>query len=140
MLLHPQGIRTFTPTAKALVQAHRRNTGTDGILHCRSGIAICVIHDAPQPILMHLQVETRAPTHADPEPCAFNLGNRRLAVTRIVDRWIAADHSYFKLTAEDGNVYILRHDQRTSHWELTLFQNSERDRQAPLSSGSKSER
>lgn len=89
---------------------------------------------------MNLQVDTRAGIHGDPEPYAFSLGKRRLAVVQVVDRWIAADHSYFKLTAEDRNVYILRFDQRTEQWELTLFQNSECDRQAPLSSGSKSER
>ncbi len=55
------------------------------------------------------------------EPRAFDLGERRLEVIEIVDRWLAPDHRYFKVHADDGNVYILRHDELAGEWDMTSF-------------------
>jgi hypothetical protein len=55
------------------------------------------------------------------EPAAFWLGNERLAVLEIVDRWPAMDYTYFKITASDQARYILRHDTNADAWELTLY-------------------
>jgi hypothetical protein len=71
---------------------------------------------------MDIQVETHAGPHGDREPHAFLLGTRRLDVVTLIDRWIATDHSYFKLEASDGAIYILRLEQPTGQWTLTLFQ------------------
>lgn len=73
---------------------------------------------------MNLQVESGVGLHGDVEPRAFLLGNRRLEVLRIVDRWLASDYGYFKLEASDGSTYILRHDDLSNQWELTLYQAS----------------
>lgn len=73
---------------------------------------------------MILDVETTAGPHGDPEPLAFRLGGRRVCVEQILDRWIASDHSYFKLHA-DGATWILRHDSVRREWELTLFRSSD---------------
>jgi hypothetical protein len=56
------------------------------------------------------------------EPRAFSLGERRIDVVNIIDRWISAEQNYFKLEAQDGAVYILRHDEHSEVWEMTLFQ------------------
>lgn len=71
---------------------------------------------------MILQVETRAGPHGDREPLAFFLGRQRLAVLRIIDRWLAPDYGYFKVEASDGSIYILRCGNHAGNWELTLFQ------------------
>jgi hypothetical protein len=34
----------------------------------------------------------------------------------------AGAHRYFKVQGYDGAIYILRHDEPSSRWELTLFQ------------------
>jgi hypothetical protein len=70
---------------------------------------------------MILQVETDRTGSGDPEPRAFMLGGRRLAVAGILDRWPAADHSYFKVETEDGSNWILRYDAIQQQWEMTLF-------------------
>ena len=75
---------------------------------------------------MLLQVETRAGLHGDLEPVAFLLGDRRIEVMEILDRWIGSDHSYFKVHASDGALYILRNEPMRGNWELTLFQAAER--------------
>jgi hypothetical protein len=54
-------------------------------------------------------------------PRAFFLGERRLEVVEVLDRWRGEDHEYFKLTASDGNRYILRRDRKREVWEITLF-------------------
>ena len=70
---------------------------------------------------MLLHVESEAGPHGQREPRAFLLGGQRVAVTCIVDRWFAADHTYFKVTADDDATYILRYDAQRREWELTLF-------------------
>lgn len=72
------------------------------------------------PMLLH--VESQPGPYGDLEPVAFLLGGQRIEVLRIVDRWIATDHSYFKIEASDRGFYILRFTPAEKRWELTLFQ------------------
>ena len=69
---------------------------------------------------MLLNVETTAGPTGLTEPVAIWLGERRIEVLEIVDRWPAMDYSYFKVTASDQASYILRHDAAPGTWELTL--------------------
>jgi hypothetical protein len=39
----------------------------------------------------------------------------------VLDAWLAPDHRYFKLTGADGHTYLVRHDERSDIWELTMF-------------------
>jgi hypothetical protein len=70
---------------------------------------------------MQIGVHCYAGHRGEEEPRAFDLGERRLEVIEIVDRWLAPDHRYFKVHADDGNVYILRHDERAGEWDMTSF-------------------
>jgi hypothetical protein len=36
----------------------------------------------------------------------------------IVDRWYGPDRSCFKVLADDGGTYLLRHDMNADSWEL----------------------
>ena len=49
------------------------------------------------------------------------LAIRASKVMEIVDRWRTPDHRYFRVQTYDGSVYILRHDEAASEWDLTLF-------------------
>jgi hypothetical protein len=55
-------------------------------------------------------------------PASFSLGNRTFRVRDVVDRWHGADHAYVKLVADDGNIYVLRHDLETDAWEMVLME------------------
>ena len=70
---------------------------------------------------MNLQVETRQGMHGEREPVAFMLGERRIEVIQVIDRWLAADHSYFKITGSDQATYILQYLLATREWDMTLF-------------------
>jgi hypothetical protein len=68
---------------------------------------------------MKLRVQCYAGYRGEEEPRAFDLGDRRVEVVQIIDRWLAPDHRYFKVQADDGNVYILRHEEPAGAWEMT---------------------
>lgn len=59
---------------------------------------------------------------AEETPRAILLGERRLDVTDVLDRWRGEDHEYVKLAASDGNRYVLRHDLDADEWEMVLME------------------
>jgi hypothetical protein len=59
---------------------------------------------------------------AEETPRAFTVGERRLEVTSVLDRWRGQDHEYVKLDASDGNRYILRYDRNADIWEIILME------------------
>jgi hypothetical protein len=81
---------------------------------------------------MALRVECYAGYRGDQEPLAFWLGERRFAVRGVVDRWFAPTQRWFKVDADDGRMYVLRHDEATSDWELAALVGEAQDSFAPL--------
>ncbi len=71
---------------------------------------------------MLIQVESRAGHDGDEEPDAFTVGERRVRVTHVLDRWPGADHRYFKVQGDDGARYILRHDLEIQVWSLEVYE------------------
>ena len=71
--------------------------------------------------VLSIRVETYAGYRADEAPRAFWLGDHRVEVIDVLDRWLAPDHRYFKVRATDGDIYILRHDITADNWELSVF-------------------
>ena len=71
---------------------------------------------------MLVRVECYAGYRAEQEPHAFWLGERRLEVRAVVDRWAAPMQRWFKVDADDGNLYILRHDEASGDWEIAAYQ------------------
>ncbi len=69
-----------------------------------------------------LSVRCYSGARANERPVSFLLGEKRYVITDIIDRWYGPDYLYFKVRADDGNVYILRCDERQDQWELEMFQ------------------
>lgn len=44
-------------------------------------------------------------------------------VEEVLEQWYGPDHAFFKLRADDGNVYILRHltSMPDGGWELVAY-------------------
>ena len=57
---------------------------------------------------MDLRVECYSGYRGEETPRHFTLGERRVEVTEVIDRWFGAQ-------------YILRHDHESQRWELILF-------------------
>jgi hypothetical protein len=69
-----------------------------------------------------LAVECYAGYRADERPTALTLGSRRIAVRKILDRWLGEDHAYFKIVGEDSALYVIRQDLNQNGWELVFFE------------------
>ena len=70
---------------------------------------------------MPIRVECYAGYRGEQEPSAFWLGDRRVAVRAVVDRWYSPSQRWFKVEAADGDAYILRHDEPGDQWELAAY-------------------
>ncbi|MBI2835881.1 MAG: hypothetical protein HYX76_15790 [Acidobacteria bacterium] len=72
--------------------------------------------------LLVIRVECHAGHRGDETPRRFYVGERRVEVREVLDRWLAPDHRYFKVSGDNGDVYIIRHDGVADQWELTVFE------------------
>jgi hypothetical protein len=70
---------------------------------------------------MTIAVECYAGYRGEQEPRAFTIGERRLLVGDVQDRWTGPDCRYFRVSADDGDTYVLRHDERADRWTLAAF-------------------
>jgi len=68
-----------------------------------------------------IRVQCYAGYRGDQELLAFSLGGRQVTVRAIVDRWFAPQQRWFRIDADDGNTYVLRHDEPSGEWELAAF-------------------
>jgi hypothetical protein len=66
-------------------------------------------------------VECYAGHRGEQTPRTLILGDRRIAVAEVLDAWLAPDYRYFKVRGADGDTYLVRHDERSNNWELTMF-------------------
>ena len=57
---------------------------------------------------MKVRVECSRGQKADERPVRFKLNDRDYIVEEIQDHWKALDGEFFKVLADDGNLYILR--------------------------------
>jgi len=56
-------------------------------------------------------------------PIAFSLMDQRYEVKDIVDRWYGEGTRYFKVRADDDNIYLLKYDEWEDCWEFVFYQN-----------------
>jgi hypothetical protein len=75
-----------------------------------------------EPTLLTIDLECYAGHRGEETPRVLHLGDRRVEVTDVLDRWLAPEHRYFKVRGDDGAIYLLRHDAASGRWELTMFQ------------------
>lgn len=77
---------------------------------------------------MKLRVECYSGRKADERPVRFYLGEQLRIVDEILDQWYGPADNFFKVRADDGNLYILR--QNTSspdgEWSLESFRELKR--------------
>lgn len=80
-----------------------------------------------------LKVECFSGYKLNERPIAFSLMDRRYEVRDIIDRWYGEGSSYFKVRADDENIYLLKYDEWRDHWDLVLYQNPKKLEGVPLS-------
>ena len=59
----------------------------------------------------------------DERPVRFRLGEHEYMVEEVLDQWYGPEDVIFKVRADDGNVYILRHQTSAldGDWNLISF-------------------
>ncbi|HEV8551833.1 MAG TPA: hypothetical protein VGR65_00385 [Casimicrobiaceae bacterium] len=70
---------------------------------------------------MSIRVECYAGYRAEQEPVVFWCGERRLEVRAIADRWYSPTQRWFRVDADDGHMFVLRHDEQSDEWEIAAF-------------------
>jgi hypothetical protein len=72
---------------------------------------------------MKIRVECYSGRTADERPVRFQLDEHAYVVEEVVDQWYGPDSTFFKIRADDGNLYILRHltFSETDEWSLESF-------------------
>ena len=70
---------------------------------------------------MMLRVQCYAGWKADERPVRFWLGKREYGIEEILDQWYGPDDTFYKVRADDGNLYILRLHAATGEWALESF-------------------
>jgi len=70
--------------------------------------------------IAYVRVQCYSGVKADERPIRFELDGREYLVEEILDHWYGPDHTFFKLVADDHNVYILRHSPNDL-WSLESF-------------------
>jgi len=68
-----------------------------------------------------IRVECYAGYRAEESPRRFFIGKREVGVVEIIDRWLDPAHSYYKVRADDGGIYILRFEPASGSWNMILF-------------------
>jgi hypothetical protein len=70
---------------------------------------------------MILRVQCYAGWKANERPVSFQLGDREYLIEEVLDQWYGPDDAFFKVRADDGNLYILRHGSASDEWRLESF-------------------
>lgn len=70
---------------------------------------------------MKVRVECYAGYQADERPLRFQMGAHEYAVQDVLDRWYGPDDMFYKVRADDGNLYILRRRTSSGEWHLESF-------------------
>ena len=72
---------------------------------------------------MKLEVDCYSGRKADERPVRFRLEGRQYLVEEILDQWYGPHDAFYKVRADDGNLYILRRDTSTPEgaWDLVSF-------------------
>ena len=71
--------------------------------------------------MSNIRVECYAGYRADERPLRFELRGRLYEIAEVEDRWYSPGTIYFRVRADDGNFYVLRHDEGMDVWTLDAF-------------------
>ena len=71
--------------------------------------------------VMKIRVECYSGQKVDERPIKFWLGENAMFVDSIEDQWYGTDAQYFRVRGDDGNTYVLGHDQKNNVWILESF-------------------
>jgi hypothetical protein len=112
------------PRVLAAVRSKRRRPSGGASALCGSGRMVALVGGEATTELgsqMVLRVQSYAGRKADERPVRFQLRDREYVVEEVVDQWYGLEATFYKVRADDGNLYILRHNSWKDEWSLESF-------------------
>ena len=72
---------------------------------------------------MKLEVDCYSGRKADERPVRFRLDGKAYLVAEVLDQWYGPQDVFYKVRADDGNLYIFRQQKSApdKHWDLVSF-------------------
>jgi len=72
---------------------------------------------------MNLEVNCYSGRTAEERPVRFRLEGIQYLVEEVLDQWYGPQDAFYKVRADEGNLYILRRETLTpeGHWHLVSF-------------------
>ena len=71
--------------------------------------------------MKHVQVISYSGYKADESPRLLKLGDNLLPIEQIEDRWYSPGATFFRVLVDDGDRYVLRHDEAQDVWSLAGY-------------------
>jgi hypothetical protein len=71
---------------------------------------------------MIVQVQCYAGHKADERPVRFRIGDRDHIVEEIIEEWYGPDDTFYRVRADDGKIYLLRHSTVDGTWSIEVGQ------------------
>jgi hypothetical protein len=74
--------------------------------------------------MLKLEVDSYSGRKADERPIRFRLRDHEYAVQEVLDQWYGPQDDFFKILADDSNLYILRRRRlvdSNAEWYLESF-------------------
>ena len=77
-----------------------------------------------------VKVECYSGYRVNERPVAFTINEcdytRSFKIREVIDRWFGETADYFKVIADDENIYLLKYDSRQDVWDLIFYQDPRR--------------
>ena len=71
-----------------------------------------------------MRVECYAGYRADERPLRFTLRGHTFDIMEVPDRWYSPGAIYFRVRTDDGDYFVLRHDEPQDVWSVDAFRSS----------------
>jgi hypothetical protein len=68
-----------------------------------------------------VRVECYSGFKAEERPMRILFDGHTLDIMEVEDRWYSPGATYFRVLAQDGDRYVLRHEDAQDVWSLTAF-------------------
>jgi len=69
---------------------------------------------------MIVQVQCYAGRKADERPVRFRIDDRDHMVEEIIEQWYGPDDTFYRVRADDGKAYLLRHHISSGAWSIEV--------------------
>jgi hypothetical protein len=72
---------------------------------------------------MKLRVKSYSGYRAEERPVRFSIDDHDYVVDEVLDQWYGPEYAWYKVLADDGNLYILKRDtsEPGGRWDLVSF-------------------